>query len=186
MKRVSLIFGMVAIATCIPWTVAQAESASQPSQSRERSREKAVQRLAVRASDLIGMEVYNAEGDALGSVYDIVIDARKGRVRYAALSYGGFLGFGEKLVAVPWEVFTIQNIQARNEYNLVLHATEEQIKGATGFDHDNWPNFADPELAEELDAHYGIDSEADGGVDVRIGPGGVDVDVEPPARDSDR
>ncbi len=180
MKRLYLIFSMLALATCPPLTAAQSGSTDRP------SREEASERLAVRASELIGMDVYNSEGDALGSVYDIVIDPRRGRVRYAALSYGGFLGFGDKLVAVPWEAFTVQSLQARGEYHLVLNATEEQIAGASGFDQDKWPNFADPELAKKLDAHYGIEREDDGGVDVRIGPGGVDVDVEPPAGGRER
>ncbi|MFW5693378.1 MAG: PRC-barrel domain-containing protein [Thermoguttaceae bacterium] len=183
MKRFCLISGMLALAACLPVTAAQSEPADSPGRSAEPGGEAAAQRLAVRASELIGMDVYNSEGDALGSVYDIVIDPRSGRVRYAALSYGGFLGFGDKLVAVPWEAFTVQSIQARGEYQLVLNATEEQIKGASGFDQDKWPNFAEPELAEELDAHYGIEREDRKGVDVRIGSGGVDVDVDPRARD---
>lgn len=100
----------------------------------------------------------------------------------------GFLGFGDTLVAVPWEAFTVQRTEGRDEYNLVLNATEEQIKGATGFDKDNWPDFADRQLAQDLDAHYGIERPRPrrAKVEARVGREGVDVQVEPRRRDRDR
>ncbi|TVS12773.1 MAG: PRC-barrel domain containing protein, partial [Planctomycetaceae bacterium] len=73
-----------------------------------------------------------------------------GEIRYGALAHGGFLGFGETLVAVPWQAFTVQAIEGWTEFQLVLDASQEQIQQAAGFDHDHWPNIANPGLAEEL------------------------------------
>ncbi len=145
---------------------------------------------SIRASQLIGMNIQNQEGKSLGSVHDIVIDARSGRVRYATVSYGGFLGLGDKLFAVPWGAFHYTRAADGDDYRLVLRVTEEQMKSATGFDQNHWPDFADRNFTSQLDRHYGIESRSDrrrGRVDVRVGPGGVDVDVERrPARNLDR
>ncbi len=181
MKRFSVVLGMLAIGMCVRAFAAEADPPEKSGRAPKQERAKAVRAVTMRASQITGMAVHNPQGKTLGSVDDIVIDPRSGRVRYAALSYGGFLGFGDTLVAVPWEAFTVQKVPDRDEYNLVLNATEEQIKDATGFDRANWPNFADPELAKQLDAHYGIERRRPrGGVDVRVGPGGVDVDIKPP------
>ena len=59
-----------------------------------------------RSSKLVGMEVRNPEGEDLGKIEDLVIDLHSGQVRYAALSFGGFLGVGDKLFAVPMKSMT--------------------------------------------------------------------------------
>ena len=56
---------------------------------------------------LIGQKVYNSAGEHLGDAEDIVIDAKTGKVAYAVLSFGGFLGMGEKLFAIPWSAFSV-------------------------------------------------------------------------------
>src|SRR5262249_38697116 len=55
-----------------------------------------------RASQLIGANIQNDNGDSVGEVNDLVIDSNSGRIRYAAVQYGGFLGVGSKLFAVPF------------------------------------------------------------------------------------
>lgn len=59
------------------------------------------------ASTLSGDTVRNAAGDDLGSVKEIMVDIPSGRVAYAVLSFGGFLGMGDKLFAVPWSALTV-------------------------------------------------------------------------------
>ena len=58
------------------------------------------------ATSLIKYEVYSPAGKCLGKIEEIVLDARTGCVRYAVLAIGGFLGIGQKRVAVPWSVLT--------------------------------------------------------------------------------
>ena len=55
----------------------------------------------VRVSKLIGMDVYSQSGQRLGDVKDVIVDTNSGRVHYAILSLGGFLGLGDKLFAIP-------------------------------------------------------------------------------------
>jgi sporulation protein YlmC with PRC-barrel domain len=55
------------------------------------------------ALTVAGDSVRNTAGDDLGRIEDLVIDVATGRVNYAVLSFGGFLGVGGRLFAVPWE-----------------------------------------------------------------------------------
>ena len=112
----------------------------------------------IRASQLIGMNIENAKGEGVGEISDLVIDGNSGRVRYAAVTYGGVLGVGDKLFAVPFEAFKVRR-QAGDEddYVLTLSVTQEQLKDAKGFDQENWPNFADRNFTSEIDRRYGID-----------------------------
>ena len=55
------------------------------------------------ASTLKGDSVFNPAGADLGHVEDIMLDVGRGKVAYAVLSFGGFLGMGNKLFAVPWQ-----------------------------------------------------------------------------------
>jgi len=141
----------------------------------------------VRASKLIGMNIQNAQGESVGEVSDIVLDARSGRVRYMAVTYGGFLGLGNKMFAVPFEAFkTRQDPDDRDETILTLNVTEQQLNGAVGFDEDHWPNFADTKFTSELDKRYGVERRRrDRGVDVDVDRDGVKVDVDSkPRRDN--
>ena len=65
--------------------------------------------LPVHASSIIGTNVINPKGDSLGSIKDIVIDRRTGKVAYAVVSFGGFLSMGEKLFAIPFSAFACQS-----------------------------------------------------------------------------
>src|SRR5215510_14826548 len=59
-----------------------------------------------RASKIIGADVENPQGEKLGDIKDVVFDPETGRVRYAVLAFGGFLGLGEKYFAVPCTALT--------------------------------------------------------------------------------
>ena len=69
----------------------------------------------MRASDVIGMDVRNSKGDNLGDVKDVVVDVDTGRVAYAVVGIGGFLGIGEKLSAFPMSSFKM--VQASDRAN---------------------------------------------------------------------
>jgi len=112
-----------------------------------------------RASSISGMEVRNAAGTDLGKVNDLVVDMKSGKVSYAALSYGGFLGLGDKLFAVPWSAFEPRYDSSDKEYYLVLDLDETTLRKASGFDKDHWPNFADPKITDEINKYYSRKSE---------------------------
>lgn len=111
-----------------------------------------------RVSELMGLDVRNASNDDLGEIKDVVIDAQGGCIRYVALSSGGFLGIGDKLLAVPWQTFRIQREGDRDMF-LVLNVDKQVLESAPSFDNDNWPNFADATWTRRIDSHYGIESQ---------------------------
>ena len=102
-------------------------------------------------SSLTGNEVYNLQDEDLGDVKDFMLDMRSGKVAYAVLSFGGFLGMGEKLFAVPWSALTLDTENER----FTLNVTKERLESAPGFDKDNWPNMADPVWADGIHTYYG-------------------------------
>ncbi len=102
------------------------------------------------ATTLIGDGIKNPQGDALGDLKEIMLDTTNGKIAYAVVSYGGILGMGDKLFAVPWSAFSIDH----ENHKLVLSVSKEKLKDAPGFDKDNWPNFADTSFASSLNAYY--------------------------------
>ena len=103
------------------------------------------------ANTLVGNDVCNQQDDDLGDIKEIMLDMRTGRVSYAVLSFGGFLGMGEKLFAVPWEALTLDTENKR----FVLDVKKDRLDSAPGFDSDQWPDMADANWAKGIHDYYG-------------------------------
>lgn len=103
------------------------------------------------ADTLIGEDVYNHREEDLGDIKEIMLDMRSGKIAYAVLSFGGFLGMGEKLFAVPWNALTLDTVNKR----FLLNVEKERLKDAPGFDEDHWPNMADTSWATGVHNYYG-------------------------------
>jgi sporulation protein YlmC with PRC-barrel domain len=103
------------------------------------------------ADTLTGEEVRNEAGESLGKVSHIMLDVTHGTIAYAVLSFGSFLGVGEKLFAVPWSSFALD---VDNKW-LVLNVDKERLKKAPGFDKDKWPSMANPTWQAEVHGYYG-------------------------------
>jgi sporulation protein YlmC with PRC-barrel domain len=108
-------------------------------------------RQVLAASTLTGDSVRNSAGDDLGKVDEIMIDISTGRVAYAVLSFGGFLGMGNKLFAIPWSALTVDE----DEKCFILDVEKSVLENAPGFDKDNWPDMADANWGGEIYRHYG-------------------------------
>lgn len=93
-----------------------------------------------RATTLIGRNVQTPKGDSLGDLKDIVVDSKTGEVRYGVLSFGGMMGVGDKYFAVPMDQFKMQP----GSDKFTLDCDKEQLKKASGFDKDRWPDKANP------------------------------------------
>ena len=109
-------------------------------------------RRTLSASTLIGDKVRNAQDEHLGNVEDLMIDLETGRVAYCVLSFGGFLGMGEKLFAVPWRAL---NLDAE-EHAFVLNVPKDRLKDAPGFDKHHWPDLTDPDLRSQIYGFYDV------------------------------
>ena len=107
--------------------------------------------LVLSGSTLKGDKVVNYKGEDLGKIEEIMIDLDRGRIAYAVLSFGGFLGMGDKLFAIPWQAITVDTIKKQ----LVLNADKELLQKAPGFDKNNWPDMADLSLGSTLYGYYG-------------------------------
>jgi sporulation protein YlmC with PRC-barrel domain len=108
------------------------------------------------AHDLIGMKVLSQQGDSLGKIEDIVVHPG-GEASYAVLSFGGTLGMGDKLFAMPWSVLhTVEADTAKKDSarSLVLPLDKERLKTAPGFDKNSWPTMANPDWTKDVDAFY--------------------------------
>ncbi|MCC6312244.1 MAG: PRC-barrel domain-containing protein [Trueperaceae bacterium] len=103
-----------------------------------------------RAEKVIGSKVENASGNDLGHIKDLAIDPSSGRVVYGVLSFGGFLGLGEKYFAIPWK-----SLDRNADGDYVLNVSEERLKNAEGFASDNWPRMANRQWAEATHSYYG-------------------------------
>lgn len=99
---------------------------------------------------LCGNKIRNNKNEDLGKLEDIMLDPSDGRIAYGVLSFGGFIGIGEKLFAVPWSSLRLD--QSKKEF--VLDYDKEALKNAPGFDKDKWPDFADPAFGKQIHDHY--------------------------------
>lgn len=109
-----------------------------------------------RASKIIGTNVANPQGEALGEIADVVFDPQTGRITYAVLSFGGFLGLGEKHFAIPWTALTPQAGRTTAAQRFILNVDKERLKSAPGFEKTTWPNMADRRWGEQVHAFYGV------------------------------
>lgn len=106
------------------------------------------------ATTLIGDRVINGAGEELGKLEEIMIDLDSGRVAYLVLSFGGFLGIGDKLFAIPWEAIRVDTERKA----LILNVQRETLEHAPGFDKHNWPDNADRTWLAKVYDYYGYKS----------------------------
>ncbi|MBZ2209897.1 PRC-barrel domain-containing protein [Massilia soli] len=110
------------------------------------------------ADTLIGDSVVNGQEEKLGDIKEIMLDMRNGQVAYAVLAFGGFLGMGEKLFAVPWQALHLDTVNKR----FVLNVDKQRLSNAPGFDPDAWPDMSEARWADQIDAFYGTDRTVSG------------------------
>ena len=108
-------------------------------------------RRTLSATSLIGDSVHNAEGEKLGTLKDFMLDVSSGRVAYAVLDYGGFMGMGNKLFAIPFGAFRFDE----DSHTLIVSIDKDVLENAEGFDEDNWPDTTDPDWGRRMHDYYG-------------------------------
>lgn len=136
---------VLAAGTAIPVSVAAAQS-TKTTQAQASNQTRALS--FCESSKLMGMDIRNANREVIGTVDDIIIDRGDGTLKHIVLSNGGFLGIGDKRVAVPYGAFGFD----RADGVLTLNATPEQIKSAREFDPSRWVDL-DSEHGENALTH---------------------------------
>ncbi len=109
------------------------------------------ERKVLSASTLTGNKVVNLRKEDLGTIEDLMIDIDSGRIAYAVLSFGGFLGLGDKLFAIPWSALKVEAAEKR----FVLNISKDLLEQAPGFDKTNWPDMSDPAWGAQIYTYYG-------------------------------
>lgn len=102
------------------------------------------------ASTLKGDKVVNLEDETLGTIDEIMLDTRAGRIAYAVMAAGGFLGLGERLFAIPWTALRLDP----SRHCFVMDASKEHFDKAPGFDKDHWPSEAQRDWHDQLHTYY--------------------------------
>jgi len=110
-------------------------------------------RQVMSASSLSGDRVKNRAGEDLGKIDEIMIDIPRGRVAYGVLSFGGMLGIGNKLFAVPWGALMLDE----DNKQFILDIDKSRLESAPGFDKDNWPDMADPAWGSQIYNYYRVE-----------------------------
>lgn len=105
----------------------------------------------ISAGKVTGTNVYNTSGDLLGEIHDVMIDKLSGRIAYAVMSFGGFLGLGEQYHPLPWATLKYDTRQG----GYVVGITQEQLKGAPALARDAQPAWGDRVYEKGIHDYYG-------------------------------
>jgi sporulation protein YlmC with PRC-barrel domain len=108
----------------------------------------------ISSSTITGQNVYNMKDEKIGDIKDLMIDPSNAEVVYAVLSFGGFMGIGTKLFAIPLKALRY----SENDDKMRLDVNKEKLENAPSFDEDNWPMTADNDFVDSVYSHYGFKS----------------------------
>jgi len=98
-----------------------------------------------------GTNVYNAGGDKLGSIDDLMIDKRSGQVRYAVLEFGGFLGIGTDRYPLPWNMLKYDT----SLEGYVVPIDKSRLEDAPRYPEDRRPDY-DDDYGRRVNDYYGV------------------------------
>jgi len=107
-------------------------------------------RRVLSASTLAKDSVRNRGNEDVGSIKEIMLDVPSGRVAYAVLSVGGFLGIGDRLFAIPWEALTLDE----DRQCFIMDVDKQRLENAPGFDKSNWPDMADTSWGQSIHKYW--------------------------------
>jgi hypothetical protein len=99
-----------------------------------------------------GTDVYNPNGDRVGSIDRVMIDKLSGRVAYAVMSFGGFLGLGSDHYPIPWSLLKYNERLGGYEVSI----TEDQLKRAPKFRSDEPWAYGSRDKESVVYSYYGV------------------------------
>ena len=167
MKKHSVLLGMLAVLSLMlasgvlaqqPAPLEQDKPASQSSQSPPSASSRAPDALtAVRGvllstETLLGSDVKNPQAQDVGNLKQLMVDPHTGRVMYAVVAMGGFLGMGEKTVIVPWNALEV----GRDGKSLVLNVSPQMLQQAPAYEKGKEPMYAP--TSEPRGGGWGVDT----------------------------
>lgn len=102
------------------------------------------------ATSIIGDSIENPKGEDLGKIANLMINLATGKVEYAVIEFGGLLGVGKKLFAIPFEELHVDE----DKEVFILNRDKEYVKDSPGFDADHWPGTNDHHYFNDVNAYY--------------------------------
>ncbi len=81
---------------------------------------------AIRAKTVLGTSVQDPSGNKIGEVEDVILDKQSNSILFAVVSFGGFLGMGEKYHPIPWAALDYDE----KEGAYVVSYTKEELQAA--------------------------------------------------------
>ena len=145
MKKYSVLLGMLAVLGLMLVSGVLAQQSAPPEQSKSASQSSqsnpsssghqpdaltAVQGVLLSTETLLGSDVKNPQGQDVGDLKHLMLDPHTGRVMYAVVAIGGFLGMGEKTVVVPWNALEV----ARDGKSLVLNVSPQMSPQVSAYE----------------------------------------------------
>jgi sporulation protein YlmC with PRC-barrel domain len=104
----------------------------------------------IAASNVNGTNVYNRAGDKLGSVYDVMLNKLSGKAEYAIMSFGGFLGIGDRYHPLPWQVLTYDERQG----GYVVNIDRDRLERAPSYTAKESALWDDPAYGTRVSDYY--------------------------------
>jgi sporulation protein YlmC with PRC-barrel domain len=105
--------------------------------------------------EVTGYDIYNTEDDQIADVAEMVVNPETGEITHIVAGFGGFLGMGERYVAIPFTSFDYD----QEEEHFILQATEEELETAPGFESLDEFSFDQPNWADEYNTFWGTGTE---------------------------
>jgi sporulation protein YlmC with PRC-barrel domain len=106
----------------------------------------------IAASMVNGTTVYNRAGEKLGSIYDVMLEKASGKADYAIMSFGGFLGIGDRYHPLPWQALTYDEMQG----GYVIDIDRDRLEGAPSYSPDEASLWEDPTYGRRINDYYGV------------------------------
>jgi sporulation protein YlmC with PRC-barrel domain len=181
MKRMGMVLGMLAVLSLALTADALAQQQGQPDQGTATSQSppsspaapnnqpgkpgdhratlSELPGILLSTETLLGSDVKSSQGEGLGKIKHLMVEPRTGRVTYAVVGMGGFLGMGEKSVLVPWHTIEV----AHNGNSIVLNVSRQVLQQAPSSAKGKEAEFAEPRWREEVGAHTSYDKQGSGG-----------------------
>ena len=106
-------------------------------------------KVPMRVSDILKTTVENRHGEKLGTIQDFIVGV-DGRLKYAILSHGGFLGIGDVLIPIPFDAL----MTGSEKGTAVLDTDKQTLEKALNFETKTWPDFTSAEWEEKIDGYF--------------------------------
>jgi sporulation protein YlmC with PRC-barrel domain len=106
----------------------------------------------IAASQVTGTNVYNRAGESVGSIHDVLLDKGTGKTEYAIMSFGGFLGIGDRYHPLPWHALSYDPDLG----GYVVDIDADRLEGAPSYAANEASLWNDPAYGRRVDDYYGV------------------------------